>query len=83
MDIPSVITLGHSANVPLIRPSSELVDGFEPHGLFCSSRTAAGGTADARHSGWWGRGVPGVVQWVGTWEGAIPGTNMGTQPGSI
>ena len=31
-DSDTVIYLGHSANVPLIRRSSELVDGLEPHG---------------------------------------------------
>ena len=30
-DSRSVIRLGHKVNVPLIRPSSELGDGFEPH----------------------------------------------------
>ena len=31
--------------------------------------TMPGGTAR------WGRGVPGVVVWVGAWEGSIPGTS--------
>ena len=34
MDFLSVIYLGHSPNLPLICPRSELSYGLEPHGLF-------------------------------------------------
>ena len=37
----SVITLGHSANVPLIRASSELSYRLEPHDHICSAVHAA------------------------------------------
>ena len=40
MDIISVISLGHRAKQPLMRASSELVDGSEPHG--CIQGTAVG-----------------------------------------
>ena len=63
MDPHSVITLGHTLNVPLIRPRSELGYGLEPHGYF-SSVTPWSGHPDYRHGG--GRGVPGVAAWVGT-----------------
>ena len=71
----SVITLGHSRKQPLIRPRSELSDGFEPHGLKQSVRTAActhvAGHGDQQASG---EVYPGWGGWVGT-RGAIPGTN--------
>ena len=69
-----VIYLGHTANVPLIRPLSDLADGFEPHDTIWSRvhRGVQSGTL-AR----WGSGVPGVVRLGGYWEGG----NTGTQPG--
>ena len=57
LDILSVITLGHTANVPLMRPSSDLADGFEPHGHIWS---AARGTRSRSMEHGAGRGVPGV-----------------------
>ena len=71
----SVITLGHSPNVPLMRPASELGDGFEPHGHIPPGnrppRTRVAGHGDQR-----GREevYPGWEGWVGTREG-IPGTH--------
>ena len=38
--LESVITLGHKAKQPLIRRSSELVDGLEPHAMFYLVDTA-------------------------------------------
>ena len=71
----SVITLGHSANVPLMRPASELSYGSEPHGHITTARTPPC-TRVAGHGDQQGgrEGVPGVVGWVGTWRG-IPGAN--------
>ena len=66
----SVITLGHSPNVPLMRALSELLDGLEPHDHVLLHRTAActrvAGHGDQQGGG---EGVPGVVGWVGTREG--------------
>ena len=72
MDYSKVINLGHSPNLPLMCPRSELSDGSEPHDLiYLSDAAAVRGGADYRH----GReGVPGVEQ-GGYWEGSIPGTN--------
>ena len=67
----SVITLGQLSIVPLMRPPSELVDGFEPHGLFLLSRTPRAASLCPRVAG---GGVPGVVAGVGTGRGSIPGT---------
>ena len=74
MDNNKVINLGHSAKQPLIQCSSELSDGLEPHGhiLQPGHHDVAGEVLPGQR---WG--VPGVVRWWGTWEGAIPGT---TQP---
>ena len=55
-------------------PSGELADGLEPHGQLDHASVRHGGMVQP--SGQWG-GVPGVVQWGGYLEGAIPGT---TQP---
>ena len=57
---------------------SELVDGFEPHAKIYSVRHVRQ-CGDSGYSGQCGAGgVPGVVQEVGYWEGAIPGTNQGS-----
>ena len=62
MDPISVITLGHKANVPLIGPSSELVDGLEPHGIF---HHGPRGRRRSQLGDMGGRGVPGAaVSWV-------------------
>ena len=66
MDIHGVITLGKLVNVPLIGPPSELVDGFEPHSTIYLRDTAVQQTRDR---GVAAGGVPGVEDWVGTWEG--------------
>ena len=63
----SVITLGHNVKQPLIRPSSELVDGYEPHDLIYSGYMTVRQLCDAGTCsvGW--EGVPGVgAGWVGT-----------------
>ena len=52
--------------MPLIRPPSELSYGFEPHGLFSPVRGSCGECMDDVGAG---RGVPGVVQLVGTGGG--------------
>ena len=73
----SVITLGQLSNVPLIASPSELVDGLEPHDHI---PPAARAREHLRGSRGWDRGVPGVVAWVGTGRGSIPGTSPRTQP---
>ena len=75
LDSKSVITLGHSARVPLIGPRSELGYRFEPTTIFVLLYTEyATVAADAA-----GRGVPGVGAAGGYREGAIPVPD----PGSI
>ena len=70
-DSKSVITLGHKANQPLIRPSSDLSDGFEPHGLILPAGRTPRISASA---GECCTGVYlGVVRLGGYREGAIPG----------
>ena len=72
--ILSVITLGHTLNVPLMCLPSELSDGFEPHGLIQVSVQPAGVDED----GWVGRGCTRGGAWLGGYlEGAIPGTQPG------
>ena len=68
MDINSVIYVGHKVKQPLIRWTSELTDGLEPHGLKLPVRTAS---MSVRTGSWRGGGVPGVGCWVGT--GWVPG----------
>ena len=63
MDSESVIMLGHSPKEPLMRPSSELSDGFEPHGLIYSSGTPVP-TADSMYGG------EGCTRGSGSWVGA-------------
>ena len=54
-----------------MRPSSELLDGSEPHGLIYLSARGTRSRSMEHGAGW---GVPGVA-WLGRyWEGAIPGT---------
>ena len=67
----SVITLGHTTNVPLMGPPSELSYRSEPHGhvLLLGHR----GSDGERDMPWVG-GVPGVVPLGGYREGCIPGT---------
>ena len=73
-DILSVITLGHTLRLPLMCPSSELVDGSEPHG---QKRSAGCSVSTSRVVGR-GGGVPGVgCGWVGAGGGVLP-----TQPPS-
>ena len=76
MDPESVINLGHPKNIALMYPGSELVDGFEPHGLICPCPM----TACSRRVMTVGRRCTrgGVAGWVPGW--AIPGT---TQPDQI
>ena len=69
--LDSVITLGHSPNVPLMGLPSELGYGLEPHDMFYLGSTASGSVRTGHRVR--GGGVPGVGQWVGTWRG-IPGT---------
>ena len=71
MDISKVIYLGHSAKQPLIWPSTELSDGFEPHGHI-THRVVPGKRVPVAAVG--GRGVPGVGWLGGYLGGAIPGT---------
>ena len=79
MDSQSVIYLGHTLNVPLIGPSTELSDGYEPHGHIYSGNQY---TAHCDHAGQYpgavGRGVPGVVQVGGYREGST-----GTHPAVV
>ena len=69
----SVIYLGHSLNVPLIKALSELSDGLEPHGIkYTAAQTAV--TCGSVLSGMAAAGgVPGVVYWVGSREGYYTG----------
>ena len=82
MDYLSVIYLGHTRNVPLIRSSSELLDGLEPHAtIYPAVAGPAYPVSDSRG----GEGVPGVRP-GGCLEGGIPGTNQGpgmADPGNL
>ena len=62
-DSYTVIYLGHTCNVPLIRAPSELGDGLEPHDTIY--QYVDGRVYPATGTGC-SRGVPGVVQAVGT-----------------
>ena len=72
MDIPKVIYLGHTLKQPLIGPPSELVDGFEPHGLIYLRTVRHGGMVqpggeEEVYPGWCGQvGTGGVVYRVPT-----------------
>ena len=67
MDINKVIILGHKAKQPLITLSSELVDGFEPHGHIVPAAVVP---VVYQHR-CRGAGVyPGWCGWVGPREGA-------------
>ena len=70
-DPNSVITLGHTANVPLIEASSELSDGFEPTASFSSAAPWSGVAA----SGPWWEGCTRGGAAGGYRGGGIPGTN--------
>ena len=63
-DSNKVITLGHTSKQPLIRRSSELVDGLEPHDMFLLAVVPGKRVPVAA---WGGRGVPGVE------DGWVPG----------
>ena len=77
----SVISLGHTANVPLIGPSSELGYRFEPHDHIYSAVPRRGSAVASPGYGVGGRGVPGVCgSWVGAGRG-IP--DHGTQPARL
>ena len=77
MDYLSVITLGHTPNVPLMCSASELGYRLEPHGYITLAVHRPGAVAADMGEG----GVyPGWCGWVGTWEGGIPGTSPETQP---
>ena len=70
MDSQSVIGLGHSPKQPLMRPSSDLSYGLEPHDHIYPRDTAVPvDHVDDAGSG----GVPGVVRLGGYPEGCIPG----------
>ena len=58
---------------------SELGYRFEPHGLFDPRAEPAMTVTPSQCGG----GVPGVVLEVGYWEGGIPGTEPGPDPGQI
>ena len=77
-DYLSVITLGHTLNVPLMHRLSELVDGLEPHGHIPVLGHRA---CTVRHV----QPVPGRVYPGGAvggyQEGSIPGTDPGPDPG--
>ena len=64
----SVITLGHMSKEPLIGPSSELVDRFEPHDHILPGLRTACSVMTVPGVGGEGRGVPGVG--AGRW---VPG----------
>ena len=72
MDIPKVIYLGHSPRQPLIRPPSELVDRFEPHGIILPAAVRHGGMVqpggeEEVYPGWCGQvGTGGVLYRVPT-----------------
>ena len=69
MDFWSVIMLGHTREQPLIRPSSELVDGIEPHGIKQSGNQQCGDSTHEHGVPAGGEQVyPGWCSWVGTWE---------------
>ena len=65
--------------MPLIGLSSELVDGFEPHGLIHLRYTAVrhGDQPASEHAV--GRVYPGWWVLGGCWVGTIPGTNPAAQ----
>ena len=70
LDSTSVIYLGHSLNVPLMRPRSELGYGFEPHGHKAPVRhRGSDGERDMPVVG----GVPGVGRLGGYQEGSTTG----------
>ena len=54
---------------------------LSPTTIFTPGHDRAADAGPVTSSGW-GGGVPGVVQRLGTQEGAIPGTNPGPDPGS-
>ena len=70
-DSNTVIYLGHSPIVPLIRPRSELADGLEPHARF----TMTVGAVFSQRGDVGGEEVypGGAAEWV--LGGCIPGTN--------
>ena len=74
LDPQSVITLGHTANVPLIGPSSELTDGSEPHGHIPQrgQHGVPGQLVACRHGVY-----PGWCRLGGYREGGIPGNPTG------
>ena len=76
----SVINLGQVGHVPLIRLSSELADGLEPHDHIYSPDTARAAAVQCGSGVRWGGGVPGVCAVGGYREGAIPGTNPPVSP---
>ena len=64
-DSDTVIYLGHSPKEPLIRRSSELGDGLEPHALITPAVDGVRSCYRCRGEG----GVyPGWDGWVGTWR---------------
>ena len=65
MDPDTVIYLGHTSNVPLIRASSELVDGLEPHACFTTRAVRYGGMVQP---GVEEEVYPGWCEQVGTWR---------------
>ena len=71
----TVITLGHTSNVPLIRAPSELSDGLEPHALIYSADMTRAAVTPSRSCTRWGGGVPGGGAAVWVPGGSIPGTD--------
>ena len=69
----SVITLGHSPNVPLIQARGELSYGLEPHDHIYTADQPARTSAVYMLGGGVRRGVPGVVQLGGYLEGYYTG----------
>ena len=76
----SVITLGHTLKEPLIRPSSELVDGLEPHDYEPSG--VQHGVAPDGELGAVGRVYPGWCSRVGGGR-VVPGIAPSHPPVSL
>ena len=74
-DYSKVIYLGHTANVPLIRLSTDLDDGLEPHDHICSREHARAAAVQCGSGSGRGGVYPGWWELGSTWEGGIPGTN--------
>ena len=80
MDSESVISLGHTFNVPLMCLPSDLSYRLEPHGLKQSVRGRSGSCSGSIDGS--GEVYPGWSL-AGYQEGSIPGTNPGSSHGQI